>query len=72
MEYVAHEIPHFERLLVDDPVQALKDAQIIVVGHVRKPEIDAILAHHGNRPIIDLQGVAQFAALAGVDYERIC
>ena len=71
-EFIAHEIPHFERLLVDDPVQALKDAQIIVVGHVRKPEIDAILAHHGNRPIIDLQGVAQFAALPGVDYERIC
>lgn len=71
-EFIEREIPHFERLLVDDPAAALADAELILIGHVRAPEIAAIAAQHRGRPIIDLQGVAELANLPGVEYERIC
>lgn len=71
-EFIDQEIPHFERLLTADAMEALAHAEIIVVGHVRRPEIDVILANHQNRPIIDLAGIAELRDLPGVDYEGIC
>ncbi|MFQ5774659.1 MAG: nucleotide sugar dehydrogenase [Kiloniellaceae bacterium] len=71
-EYIEREIPHFERLLAADPVQALDGAKVVVVGHVGPEEIAAIRDSHNGRTIIDLQGVREIQDLPGVDYEGIC
>lgn len=71
-EFIETEIPHFERLLVADAAEALAHAEIIVVGHARKPQLDVILAHHQGRPVIDLAGIPELRQAVGENYEGIC
>lgn len=71
-EFIDHEIPHLEKLLVDDPVSAANGAEVIVIGHVGKIEIESISNATSCRLIVDLQGVPALAALPGVEYDGIC
>ena len=76
-EFVAREIPHLERLLAPDPAGALAGAEVVVVGHVGREEVAAIVGAHeagalAGRLILDLQGVEELARLPGVTYEGIC
>jgi len=71
-EYIDREIPHLERLLKPTPEAALAEAQVIAVGHVAKAEIEAIVAAHAGRTIVDLQGVRELEVLQGADYKGIC
>ena len=71
-EFIDREIPHFERLLVDNPDDAIARSDIIVVGHADQAAQTSIFAHHGGRPIIDLQGLRSLQMLEGVNYQGIC
>jgi GDP-mannose 6-dehydrogenase len=71
-DYIAREVPHFDKLLVADAERTLAGADVIVIGHVGPRETQTIAAHHGGRKIIDLQGVQALRTLAGVDYEGMC
>ena len=70
--FIEREIPHIGRLLKPTPQEAMKDAEVIVIGHVGEPEAAAIAASHGGRTIIDLQGVGRLEQLEGARYEGIC
>lgn len=71
-DFIDREIPHFERMLVADPATALADAGTIVIGHADGSAVEAILAGHGGRTIVDLQGVKDLESLDGADYEGVC
>jgi len=71
-EFIDHEIPHLEKLMAGDPASALAGADVVVIGHVGKAEVDALRNAANCRLIVDLQGVAELAALDGVEYEGIC
>ena len=71
-DYIEREIPHLERLLASDPLEALRDCKVVVIGHVGEREIEAIAAQHQGRVIIDLQGVKAIEELPGIDYDGIC
>jgi len=71
-DYIDREIPHLERLLRPTPEATLKDAEVIVVGHATKAEVDAIAAAHRGRTIVDLAGVKDLEQLSGADYQGIC
>lgn len=70
--FIEREIPHLERLLADDVEATLRDAKIIVVGHVSKDMAELIVRHGKGKPIIDLQGVAVLQKLDGASYEGMC
>jgi GDP-mannose 6-dehydrogenase len=71
-EFIDKEIPHLERLLAATPDAVLADANTIVIGHARPEDVAAIRAVAAGRRIIDLQGVAELAALEGADYQGMC
>lgn len=71
-DYIEHEIPHLEKLLVSDPEAALDGARTVVVGHVGPAEIAAINATGGDTQIVDLQGVKAIQDARGANYEGIC
>jgi GDP-mannose 6-dehydrogenase len=71
-EFIEREIPHFDRLLVEDLGAALKGAGMIVIGHASAADIDAIAAHHDGRPVFDLQGLVRLRDLPGLHYISLC
>lgn len=71
-EFIEREIPHFDRLLVDDLHRALDDAGTIVIGHASREDIVLLEAKHDGRPILDLQGMPALAQLSGVRYRSLC
>ena len=71
-EFIEREIPHLDRLLVDDPERCLDEAGVLVVGHANEAAIDAIARLHAGRPIIDLNGVQRLRTLSGARYVGMC
>ena len=71
-EFIDREIPHLERLLRADPEAALRDAEIVVVGHADAETRAAIVAHAPGRRIVDLSGYAELRDAPAADYEGIC
>jgi GDP-mannose 6-dehydrogenase len=71
-EYIDLEIPHLERLLQPTPEATLDGAGVIVVGHVEKADIAAIVAGHRGRSIVDLQGIGELQHLDGAEYQGVC
>jgi GDP-mannose 6-dehydrogenase len=71
-EYIDLEIPHLERLLQPTPEATLDGAGVIVVGHVEKADIAAIIAGHRWRSIVDLQGIGELQRLDGAEYQGVC
>jgi GDP-mannose 6-dehydrogenase len=71
-EFIDREIPHLDRLLKEDPVSALAEAEVIVVGHAEPQTRSLIAAHADGRRIVDLAGYADLRQAAGARYEGIC
>jgi GDP-mannose 6-dehydrogenase len=71
-EFIDQEIPHFDRLLIEDLGAALKDAGMIVIGHVSRDDIEVIAANHEGRPVLDLQGIVRLRDLPGLRYRSLC
>ena len=59
-EFIMREIPHLERLMVHDPVEAILGSEIIVTCHADKEAIAAIKRNYDNQFIVDLQGQRNF------------
>lgn len=70
-EFIEREIPHLDRLLVAQPLDALREAELVVVGHADAATRALIVAHAEGKHIIDLAGHADLRA-PGVSYEGIC
>jgi GDP-mannose 6-dehydrogenase len=71
-EFIDREIPHLDRFLCDTPEAALKDADVIVVGHADSEARKAILAAAPGRRIVDLSGYADMRDAPAEHYEGIC
>ena len=65
-------IPHLDRLMSSDARAALNGADIVVIGHSGREEIDAIRESATAQFILDLVGVKELSGLPGVIYEGIC
>jgi GDP-mannose 6-dehydrogenase len=71
-EFIDREVPHLDLLLSPTPEQALKGAQIIVVGHADSSTRQTIVANAKGRRIVDLSGYAELRNSAASSYEGIC
>jgi len=71
-EFIMREIPHLERLIVRDPVEAIAGSDIVVLCHANMEAVTAIMNNCKNRLIVDLQGVKELQASSGAEYEGIC
>lgn len=72
-EYIEREIPHLDRLLVDDAGAALAEAEIVVIGHADAASRAHVLAHARPLQVIDLSGCDDLrAGLPAERYEGIC
>jgi GDP-mannose 6-dehydrogenase len=71
-EFIMREIPHLERLIVRDPVEAIASSDIVVICHADKEAVTAIMNNCENRLIVDLQGLKELQASSGAEYEGIC
>jgi len=68
--YIEREIPHLERLMVNEPVAALEGAGMAVVGHLGREDRAGVAAAMGDRRLLDLAGVPEFRGLPG--YQGFC
>ena len=71
-EFIDQEIPHFERMLMPDLPAALDGAGMIVVGHASRADAGHLKTHHAGRPIFDLAGIKELAALPDAQYQSLC
>ncbi|MDB5816031.1 MAG: algD [Rhodocyclales bacterium] len=72
-EFIDREIPHLDRLLTETPEAALRDAEVIVIGHADAAARQSIIAHAAGRRIVDLSGYADVRSAANAaEYEGIC
>lgn len=71
-EFIEREIPHLDRLLCETPEAALRDAQVIVVGHADAATRQAVARHAAGRRIVDLSGYADLRDAGAAEYEGIC
>ncbi len=55
--YIEREIPHIDRLLVDDPAAALEGSRLVVVGHIAPEDQPALLAALDGQTVFDLAGI---------------
>ena len=70
--YIEREIPHLERLLAGSPAETLEGAGLAIVGHVGAEDRPALFAALEGRKVLDLAGIADLAALPGVEYQGFC
>ena len=70
--YIEREIPHLERMLAATVEAALADSRLVVVGHVEGADRAALLAGLAGHTVLDLAGIAELQALAGIAYEGLC
>jgi GDP-mannose 6-dehydrogenase len=70
--YIDREIPHLERLMVISPEAALSTAKVVIIGHVAPEDRAALLASLSGHIVIDLAGLADLRARAGITYEGLC
>ncbi len=71
-EYIDHEIPHLDQLLCAKPDDALKDAELVVIGHADAAARQTIIAKCQGLRVIDLSGYADIRSAPGIKYEGIC
>ena len=68
--FIEREIPHLERLMVDEPAAALEGAGLAVFGHLGREDRAAVARCLGERPVLDLAGIPELRGHAG--YEGLC
>jgi GDP-mannose 6-dehydrogenase len=59
--YIDREIPHIERLMVDDVDAALEGSRIVVIGHIGASDRPTLLAGLGERTVIDLSDMRGYS-----------
>jgi GDP-mannose 6-dehydrogenase len=70
--YIEREIPHIERLMVEDAAAALEGSRIAVIGHIGAEDRPALLAALTDQTVLDLAGVKELEERAGIAYRGIC
>jgi len=70
--YIEKEIPHLEKLMAADPQEALQGAELVVVGHVGKADLPALLSGVKGKTVLDLAGVAELREASGFTYQGLC
>ncbi len=70
--YIDREIPHLEKLLVDDPAKAAEGAGIIVAGHIAREDRPAMLGALNSQYVLDLAGIAELRAHPSIRYQGFC
>ncbi len=71
-EFIMREIPHLERLIVSNPVEAVTGSDIVVLCHADSESVATIVNNYENQLIVDLQGLKELQDLSGAEYEGIC
>ena len=71
-EFIMREIPHLERLIVSNPVEAVTGSDIVVLCHADSESVATIVNYYENQLIVDLQGLKELQDLSGAEYEGIC
>lgn len=71
-EFIDREIPHLERLLKPTLVDAVADADVVVIGHADKAARATLRDHVATKRVIDLAGYADLDPAACGEYEGIC
>jgi GDP-mannose 6-dehydrogenase len=70
--YIDREIPHLERLMLQDPAEALASAKLVVVGHAGPEDRAALVAGLSGHVVIDLADIAALRSHPGITYEGLC
>ncbi len=70
--YIDREIPHLERLLVENPTEALAGSRLAVIGHIGKGDRPALIGALTDQTVIDLNGMAELKSAPGIAYEGLC
>lgn len=70
--YIEREIPHLEALMVPEPAAAIRDAAVVVVGHLGREDRPALLDSLGDQRVIDLAGLPELRERAGSRYQGLC
>jgi GDP-mannose 6-dehydrogenase len=70
--YIEQEIPHIERLMAASPEAAVKDARIVVVGHLGRDDRAALANALGDQVVLDLAGIAELEAHPTIRYQGLC
>jgi GDP-mannose 6-dehydrogenase len=68
--YIREHLPHFENLLVDDPIEAVEWAEVVVVTHPQRQFDEPLAQVPAGKRIIDLAGTVKVVP-DGVDYDGI-
>jgi GDP-mannose 6-dehydrogenase len=70
--YIEREIPHIERLMVNDVAAALEGSRLAVIGHISPEDQPALLAALHSHTVFDLASVPALQAKPGIDYQGLC
>jgi len=70
--FIDREIPHLEKLMVNNPAEALEGARIAVVGHVGKEDRPALLGALKDQTVLDLAGIPEIKSHPGIAYQGLC
>jgi GDP-mannose 6-dehydrogenase len=70
--YIAREIPHLEKLMVDDPRAALRDSRLAVIGHIGADDLASLVPTLDGHTVIDLNGFPELRAARNIQYHGIC
>jgi len=70
--YIEREIPHIERFLADSPAAATEGCGLVVIGHVGREDVPALVEAVAGRRVLDLAGLAAVRAHPAVTYEGLC
>ena len=68
--FIEREIPHLERLMVDEPAMALDGAGLAVFGHLGRDDRGPVVAKLGGRPVLDLADIPELRGQPG--YQGLC
>ena len=70
--YIEQEIPHIDRLLTDDPAQALQDSRVVVIGHFGGQDRKSLAGLLRDQHVIDLVGIPELRDHPGIKYQGLC
>jgi len=70
--YIDREIPHIERLMVDDVAATLEGSRVAVIGHIGAADQRALLDALTDQTVLDLAGIKELETRAGINYQGVC
>jgi GDP-mannose 6-dehydrogenase len=70
--YIEREIPHIERLMAASPEAALREARVVVVGHIGRDDRPALVRALRDQVVLDLAGIPELEAHSTIAYQGLC